>query len=113
MKKSEASAPASASLCERPSKGSIEQQRKAAKILFDKGFGYKLVAKVLSLSPNTVRDWRREYKRGVFSDQPSTMRCRYSQKVKERVRELRAQGLSWQQISAETGVNVSTCRSWV
>lgn len=113
MKKSEASAPASASLCERLSKGSIEQQRKAAKILFDKGFGYKLVAKVLSLSPNTVRDWGREYKRGVFSDQPSTMRCRYSQKVKERVRELRAQGLSWQQISAETGVNVSTCRSWV
>lgn len=112
MKKSEASALASASLCERPSKGSIEQQRKAAKILFDKGFGYKLVAKVLSLSPNTVRDWGREYKRGVFSDQPSTMRCRYSQKVKERVRELRAQGLSWQQISAETGVNVSTCRSW-
>ena len=45
MKKSEASAPAPASLCERPSKGSIEQQRKAAKILFDKGFGYKLVAK--------------------------------------------------------------------
>lgn len=113
INKTEISDPIAPLVREVPATHASERQRKAAKILFDKGFGYKLVSKILDLSPNTVRDWGREYRRGEFCVKLSSNQYRYSQEVKDCVRSLRAQGLSWKQISDKTGINRSTCRSWV
>lgn len=113
INKTEISVPIAPLVREVPATHASERQRKAAKILFDKGFGYKLVSQILDLSPNTVRDWGREYRRGEFCVKVSSNQYRYSQEVKDCVRSLRAQGLSWKQISDKTGINLSTCRSWV
>lgn len=113
MKKPETPVLLSAPLRARPANHPSEQKRKAAQILFDKGFGYRLVAKALNLSPNTVRDWGRNYRRGKFRAKPCINQYRYSQEVRDCVRSLREQGLSWKQISQKTGVNPSTCRAWI
>lgn len=90
-----------------------EHKRRAAKLLFGKGLGYKAVATVLRLSPNTVRDWNRLYKKGNFNVKPSANQFRYPDEAKELVRTLRRQGLSWLEISERTGINMSSCRKWV
>lgn len=90
-----------------------DRQRLSAKMLFEKGFGYKSVAAMLGLSPHTVRDWNRNYKRGVFHVKRSANQYRYPEESKQFVRDLRRQGLSWREISEHTGINVTTCRNWV
>ena len=84
-----------------------------AKRMFEKGFGYKSVARTLGLSFNTVRDWNREFKRGTFHARPNLNQYRYGPEIKQIVCDLRDEGLNWRQIEARTGVIPATCRNWV
>lgn len=90
-----------------------EAKRRSALKLFREGFGYKAVATILGLSTNTVRDWGRAYKKGEFRVELSANQFRYTEETKVRVHALRERGLSWKEVSALTGVNISTCRAWV
>ncbi len=96
----------------RPAFATTAQRRHALK-LFERGLGYKAVAEILGLAPSTVRDWGRAFKRGKFRVELNTNQLRYTDATKVRVVALREDGLSWREISRQTGVNVSTCRAWV
>ena len=96
----------------RQSCASAATRRKALK-LFERGLGYKAVAEILGLAPSTVRDWGRAFKKGRFSVELHANQMRYPEAVKVQVMALRQSGLSWREISRRTGVNVSTCRSWM
>ena len=97
----------------RPAFASAATRRKALK-LFERGLGYKAVAEILGLAPSTVRDWGRALKKkGKFSVELHANQMRYPEAVKVQVMALRQSGLSWREISRRTGVNVSTCRSWM
>lgn len=88
-------------------------KRKAAALMFEAGIGYERVAAAIEVSPNTVRDWQREYKAGRFHIVLSENQRRYSQAVKDRVVAMRAAGMSWRALSEASGVSATTCRLWV
>lgn len=96
----------------RPAYPSV-QKRKAAVALFEAGVGYKSAAAQLGLSTYTVRDWLRKFKKGTFRIELNPNQYRHAPETKARVLALRGEGRSWRDISAATGVNVSTCRKWV
>lgn len=89
------------------------QKRRAALKLFEAGIGYKSAAALLGLSPYTVRDWHRRFKKGTFKVDLNPNQYRHAPETKARVIALRAEGRSWREVSEMTGVNISTCRCWV
>lgn len=97
----------------RPTTFASTAQRRHALKLFERGLGYKAVAEILGLSPSTVRDWGRAFKKGKFRVEINVNQLRYTDATKVRVVALRKEGLSWREISRQTGVNASTCRAWV
>lgn len=96
-----------------PTRCVAESKRRAAKRYFESQIGYKAVAARLGLSAHTVRDWLREFKKGTFSVKVNPRILSYTSETKRSVIELRRAGVSWKKIAAQTGVNISTCRSWV
>lgn len=90
-----------------------DDRRRAAIVLFEHGIGYARAAWILGVPVNTVRDWNRAFKAGKFTPTLSYNQFRYDEKTRERVRELRRSGMSWRELSAATGVPVSSCRKWV
>lgn len=89
------------------------QKRKAALALFEAGTGYKSAAALLGLSVYTVRDWHRKFKKGTFHVELNPKQYRHTPETKARVIALRESGCSWREVSTITGVNISTCRSWL
>lgn len=89
------------------------QTRRAARLLFEKGFGYKAVALKLGLSIHTVRDWGRRYYAGKFHDEIDPRLFRYEEDAHACVLKLREAGLSLREIEARTGISYSTCYLWI
>ena len=87
-----------------------EDVRREAVELFEKGAGYKLTARKLGIKPSTVRDWARQWKKGAFSVKPALGVYHVTDAARQRIRELRAQGANWSEISRRTGVSRTTCR---
>ena len=87
-----------------------EDVRREAVELFEKGAGYKLTARKLGIKPSTVRDWARQWKKGAFSVKPALGVYHVTDPARQRIRELRAQGANWAEISRRTGVSRTTCR---
>ena len=111
---SEISTAAAPSKAERslPESYPSDDMREKALKLFRAGLGYKSVARTLGLSVYTVRDWSRQFKAGRFMPTRADNQYRYDDEIKKRVVALRAQGLSWRKIESQTGVNISSCRTW-
>lgn len=90
-----------------------DAKRKQAALLFEKKIGYKRVAAMLDLSPYTVRDWSRQWKKGRFSEKASRKLYEYSEEFKREVVRLRAGGNSWRELQEKTGISPATCRRWM
>lgn len=87
-----------------------EKVRRAAMRLFEKGAGYKLTARKLGIKASTVRDWARQWRKGTFSVKPAAKVYRITDRFRQTICELRAQGVSWVEISRRTGISRTTCR---
>lgn len=87
-----------------------EDVRREAMELFEKGAGYKLTARKLGIKASTVRDWARQWRNGAFSIQLGLGVYHITDASRQRIRELRAQGLSLAEVSRLTGVTRTTCR---
>ena len=68
--------------------------RAAAAEMFGNGIGHVRVARTLGLSPNTVRDWLREYRAGKFRVDVSTNQHHFSAEAREAVIAMREAGMS-------------------
>lgn len=90
-----------------------DRKRAAALHLFEEGAGARAVATKLGISFNTVKEWKRLFDRGGFHVRLSKNQYRWSEAEKAKAAALKASGLSWQQVSAKTGISVSTIRKWV
>ena len=91
------------------------QTRRRAYNLFLEGKGYRLAAKTLNLNESTVRDWFRQFKANAYDsllNQELTTR-HYPLELRERVIQLRNEGLSWTQTLKETQVPVGTAKNWI
>ncbi len=89
--------------------------RRQAYNLYLEGHGYKATAKQLGLHESTVRDWFRRFKANAYDsllNQELTTR-RYPLELKEKVIQLRNEGLSWAQTLKETQVPVGTAKNWI
>ena len=89
--------------------------RRQAYNLYLEGHGYKATAKQLGLHESTVRDWFRRFKANAYDsllNQELTTR-HYPLELRERVIQLRNEGLSWTQILKETQVPVGTAKNWI
>lgn len=90
-----------------------DEKRQQAVLLFQQHLGYKRVAAKLGLSPYTVRDWSRQWKKGQFSTKASHKLYEYSLAFKLEVVRLRLKGYSWRKIQEDTGISPATCRRWM
>ena len=86
-----------------PASFASEEVRRRARSLFEQGYGYKSVARVIGLSIHTVRDWGRQFKQGRFNERAA----------QDHVWRCHKQGLSLREIALETGISISTCWSWI
>lgn len=96
-----------------PASFATEDVRHRARVLFEQGYGYKTVARVVGVSMHTVRDWGRQFKRGLFRESFSASLSRYGSDAHELVWQCHREGLSLRQIARRTGIPVSTCWSWI
>lgn len=87
-----------------------EEVRRAAIALFEAGLGYKSTARKLELKESTVRDWARQWRRGLFAAKPALNAYRITPETKRRIQVLYAGGASLREISRVTGVSTTTCR---
>lgn len=94
----------------RPDFASDEKRRQAA-LCFAGGWGYVRTARKLGLSPNTVRDWKREYDAGRFNMRMSVYV--YDEAFKQRVVAMRQAGSSWREIKSATGISPATVMRWM
>lgn len=85
--------------------------RRAAYERFAAGKGYKIVAKELALSQNTVRDWLRQFRKGVFSIRPRAG-VQITPQLRAAIVRLRDEGWSWREIEIVTGLSKTACRYW-
>ncbi len=96
-----------------PASFASEEVRRRARSLFEQGYGYKSVARVIGLSIHTVRDWGRQFKQGRFNERFSDSLARYERAAHDHVWRCHKQGLSLREIALETGISISTCWSWI
>ena len=96
-----------------PASFASEEVRSRARSLFEQGYGYKSVARVIGLSIHTVRDWGRQFKQGRFNERFSDSLARYERAAHDHVWRCHKQGLSLREIALETGISISTCWSWI
>ena len=68
--------------------------RAKARKLFEQGAGYKKVARMLGISPQTVRDWGRAFKKGEFTDAVPRQACRYDDAARATVFQMWSEGMS-------------------
>lgn len=87
-----------------------EEVRRAAIALFEVGLGYKRTARRLELKESTVRDWARQWRRGLFAAKPALSTYRITAATKRRIQMLYAEGANLREISRLTGVSTTTCR---
>lgn len=94
----------------RPDIASDECRARAAGY-FSKGWGHVRVAQALNLKPNTVRQWRRDYRAGRFNVSPACYV--YGEDFKRQVVDMRRSGATWRKIKSETGISSATVRRWM
>lgn len=87
-----------------------EEVRRAAIALFEEGLGYKSTARKLELKESTVRDWARQWRRGLFAAKPALSAYRITAATKRRIQVMYAAGANLREISRLTGVSTTTCR---
>lgn len=97
----------------RPKRCASDEKRRQALELFTHGIGYTRASRILDLSVNTVRDWHRDFRRGVFRTELAENQFRYTKEVRERAVRLRLSGASWTEVTRQTGISASTVRKWV
>lgn len=87
-----------------------EEVRRAAISLFEEGLGYKRTARKLELKESTVRDWARQWRRGLFAAKPALSTYRITEATKRRIQAMYTAGANLREISRLTGVSTTTCR---
>lgn len=87
--------------------------REKAALLFSQGVGYRAVARVLDLSENTVRDWRRYWRAGKFKPVLPRRNYLWPEETKAKVIKMRKEGASWKTVLRETGVSAATAQKWI
>lgn len=87
-----------------------EEVRRAAIALFEEGLGYKSTARKLELKESTVRDWARQWRRGLFAAKPALSTYRITEATKRRIQAMYTAGANLREISRLTGVSTTTCR---
>ncbi len=97
----------------RPRTFATDEKRAQALELFRHGIGYIRASRILDMSPNTLRDWRRAFLKGSFKVGLADNQSRYPKAIRERVIRLRLQGYSWSEVTKMTGISSSTIRKWL
>lgn len=92
-----------------------EAKRRQAKALFEKGLGYKAVARLLELNVYTVRDWGREFKVGKFrvSDTELGDAATVVDLREDQILDLRRQGFDDRTIALRIGLSLQTVRRYL
>ena len=92
-----------------------EAKRRQAKALFEKGLGYKAVARLLELNVYTVRDWGREFKAGKFrvSDTELGDAATVVDLREDQILDLRRQGFDDRTIALRIGLSLQTVRRYL
>lgn len=92
-----------------------EAKRRQAKAMFEKGLGYKAVARLLELNVYTVRDWGREFKAGKFrvSDSELGDAATVVDLREDQILELRRAGLDDRTIAMRVGLSLQTVRRYL
>ena len=92
-----------------------EAKRRQAKAMFEKGLGYKAVARLLELNVYTVRDWGREFKAGKFrvSDGEEDDTSTVVDLREDQILDLRRQGLDDRTIALRVGLSLQTVRRYM
>ncbi|KAB7649338.1 helix-turn-helix domain-containing protein [Sutterella faecalis] len=89
----------------RPRTFATDEKRAQALELFRHGIGYIRASRILDMSPNTLRDWRRAFLKGSFKVDLADNQYRYPKAVRERAIRLRLQGYSWSEVTKMTGIS--------
>ena len=92
-----------------------EAKRRQAQAMFEKGLGYKAVARLLELNVYTVRDWGREFKAGKFrvSDGEGNDASTVVDLREDQILELRRQGQDDRTIALRVGLSLQTVRRYL
>lgn len=98
---------------ERPERFLPDGKRAEARRLFEEGCGYRLAAKKLRLSINTVRYWKHQFDKGTFRDRIEQKQYVYNEDARRQAIEMREAGATWREIFATTGIHSSSVRSWM
>ncbi|MFR4434815.1 MAG: helix-turn-helix domain-containing protein [Sutterella wadsworthensis] len=85
----------------------FSQLHKKAIELFEQGYGYKATATLLSVNPNTVRDWARNWRVNVNYNAEGTP------EEKAKAVSMRASGASLMTISAELRISKRRITAWL
>lgn len=89
----------------RPKTYATDEKRAQALELFRHGIGYIRASRILDMSPNTLRDWRRAFLKGSFKVDLADNQYRYPKAVRERAIRLRLQGYSCSEVTKMTGIS--------
>ena len=92
-----------------------EAKRRQAKAMFEKGLGYKAVARLIELNVYTVRDWGREFKAGKFrvSDTELGDAATVVDLREDQILDLRRQGFDDRTIALRIGLSLQTVRRYL
>ncbi len=92
-----------------------EAKRRQAKAMFERGMGYKAVARLLELNVYTVRDWGREFKAGKFrvSDTELGDAATVVDLREDQILDLRRQGFDDRTIALRIGLSLQTVRRYL